>query len=111
MSAYEWFTIGQAILMALGMGLLWSLRSAFAGGSLLRRLEDLEKRMDRAGRLSSDLATEVQGLPDLLRSECITRREFSIIQANHEQHFARHAEDHKELWTAVNQLYRRKDQV
>lgn len=108
MTTYEWFTTLQTILMALGMGLLWTLRGAFEGGSIFRRLDLLEKRMDRAGQLSSDLGDEVQKLPDLWRSDCVTRREFDLIRANMDHQLHRHEEDHKALWTAVNQLYRRR---
>lgn len=54
------------------------------GAALLYRIEQMEKRMDKAGGHISDLATAVQGLPETLgrafRTEFVTRREWDLTE-------------------------------
>ena len=52
----------------------------FGGTNLsLHRITQLEQRMDRAGQKWSDLANDVQAMPDRLREEFISRRECELL--------------------------------
>ena len=42
------------------------------------RIAQLEKRMDTAGQKMSDLANDVQGMPERLRAEFVTRLEWDM---------------------------------
>ena len=82
MSAYEWFQITQTIIMALAALLVLSVKVGLKGGSLdviLQRLDNLDERMNRAGIKMSDLADDVQGLPDRLRKEFLPREEAKLL--------------------------------
>jgi len=46
----------------------------------LYRITQLEARMDRAGDKMSDLANAVQGMPERLRDEFVTRQEWDLTE-------------------------------
>ena len=48
--------------------------------ALMYRIEQLEKAQDRAGGHISDLASSVQGLPERLRAEFVTRTEWNLTE-------------------------------
>ncbi len=51
----------------------------------LYRIAQLEARMDHAGEKMSDLANAVQGMPERLRGEFVTRREWDATERRHHQ--------------------------
>jgi hypothetical protein len=81
MTAYEWFTGGQAILMTLATLLVFIAYRAFLGGQWIAtvdaRILAIETRMERAGGLTSDLATEMQAMPERLRQDFVSRELFA----------------------------------
>lgn len=102
------FQIATFVMMTTAAFLVWTVRSAFKGGQIastvqrdieeLRgKCEDLNKRMDRAGHEMSNLASEVQGLPDRMRRECI-----SMELAT--QMFAESARDRDRIWQEIAKL-------
>jgi hypothetical protein len=46
----------------------------------LHRITELERRMDRAGEKMSDLANDVQGMPERLRDQFVTRYEWAATE-------------------------------
>ena len=90
-------------MLIAALGVTWSgFGLSFAIGKWVRgrevatdmpsyRIGQLEKRMDQAGEKMSDLAGDIQGLPDRLRLEFITRHECELMvkrnggAATHEQ--------------------------
>lgn len=73
MSRGDWLTVLQLLATLLSGGLLLSLRS----GRYLQAKEDdlteVKRRLDKAGQEMSDLANEVQKLPDRFRGEFVPR--------------------------------------
>lgn len=47
---------------------------------LVHRVTELEKRVDQAGKHTSDLASAVQGLPERLRHTFVTREEWNLTE-------------------------------
>lgn len=109
------------VLVTLAFWTAWSVRHVFiAAWRLQAFLKDYERdkmeadrdvillkqRMDKAGTLTSDLATEVQGLPERLRrefrDEYITRREVELIRTESQIDRNRLHADVGELWAAMN---------
>jgi len=68
-TAAAWLQLGQWVLVTLAVLLLASLRAGIKGGQWLSSGESLKERFDRASEKMSNLATEVQGLPERLRQE------------------------------------------
>lgn len=73
----QWIQIAQAVVMGLAMLLVWSLRAGIksgrwlsAGDSQAAEITELKRRMERALSETSRLATEIQGVPELIRREC-----------------------------------------
>lgn len=58
------------------------------------RLQNIDDRMDRAGKECSRLATEVQGMPERIRKDFVTRERFDDWVKDSK-------EDRTELWEAV----------
>ena len=52
----------------------------------LYRISQLEARMDRAGEKMSDLANAVQGMPERLRGEFVTRKEWDLTERRKQPH-------------------------
>ena len=71
-------------------------------------VDSIHRRLDRAGEKMSEIATEMQTLPDTLRKEFVSKEVFEIHQAVYrERHAEIRAEFHKEdtlLWDAIRQL-------
>lgn len=107
----DWLDLAKFAVATAAAVLLWSLRQGFAGGSLMNRFERLEKdvtdlrtetrqRFDRAGEEMSNLATDVQGMPDRIRGELLTelRREAALLRADS-------ARDRDELHRQIQHLW------
>lgn len=58
------------------------------------RIKALENRMDRAGTEMSDIATDVQSLPERMRQEFVTQKLFDL-EISHSK------EDRERLWGAI----------
>lgn len=58
----------------------WVQRREGSADVPIYRLSQLEKRMDDAGEKMSDLANIVQVMPDRLRAEFVTRREWDATE-------------------------------
>ncbi len=76
-TTFEWIQVGQVAIMG-GVGLLtFSLRAGVKGGqwtaSQLERLTRCEARLETGGQKMSDLTDLVQGFPDRLRAEFVTK--------------------------------------
>ena len=94
----EWLAIGQFLLTAVAASLVWLWGRGRDSGSansnvhgqfaLLReKVGELERRMDKAGQRTSDLADQVQVMPDKFRDEIREaktdlRGEFSVRFGN-----------------------------
>ena len=87
---YVWFVVGNAVVMALIAGFLYSIKMSFVGAGKIKDIEHsvatgalkidrLERRMDQAVEKVSDLATEVQGMPERLRHEFVTKEHLQLI--------------------------------
>lgn len=114
----DWLiSIIKNVAMGAAVWLLWSLRGAFVAGwnvqKFIRQFEEhkrqsdeeidgLKLRMDRAGVAMSDLATDVQGLPERLRVEFLPRRESELIQKESEVDRERLWQEVRDLWKVVN---------
>lgn len=83
MTGAEWFRVVEVVVMAVASGLVFSVGRSYSVGRTVegydRRLTELEGRMQRAGKLQSDLANDVQKLEtncqlrvDRLRTELRT---------------------------------------
>ncbi len=64
---------GWLISFAIGK---WVQRREGSTDVPLYRITQLEKRMDQAGEKMSDLANVVQAMPNVIRDEFVTRREW-----------------------------------
>ena len=116
--ALEWaFSIAKSVAMGVAFWVLWSIRGAFlAGWNVQRfisdekaaravqdkRIDEIEKRLDRGGKLTSDLASDVQGLPEAMRAEFLTRRESDLIIVESRADRARLSNEIDNLWKVVN---------
>lgn len=86
MTLSDWLTLGGMASAALGSGSVWLWRRSGSESAILARIQalerrpavdpltamrlsDLERRFDKAGEHTSRLATDVQGLPERMRSE------------------------------------------
>jgi hypothetical protein len=58
----------------------WVQRREGSADVPLWRITQLERRMDQAGDKMSDLANAIQGMPERLRDEFVTRREWDAIE-------------------------------
>jgi hypothetical protein len=58
----------------------WVQRREGSADVPLYRLTQLEQRMNQAGDKMSDLANEVQAMPERLRNEFVTRREWDATE-------------------------------
>ena len=87
---YVWFVVGNAVFMALIGGFLYSIKMSFVGAGKIKdiehgvsavsiRVDNIEIRMDRAGEKVSDLATDVQGMPERLRHEFVTKEYLHLV--------------------------------
>ena len=63
----------------------WVRRQEHSSEMPAYRIGQLERRMDQAGEKMSDLAGDIQGLPDRMRAEFVTRRECEhLVKTAHE---------------------------
>lgn len=109
MSTFEWLELALGVLTVVGGVIAW----AFSG-----RIGEIERRMDRAGQKTSDLASRVQGMPtnDDLKSYvqkdtlALTLAPITTaleqIRELQEQLHLEHAAQHREIIAA---LVRRED--
>jgi hypothetical protein len=88
LKASEWLQIAQTIVMTAVMGLtyLWGKGRKAESDLLDRKFADLEREtgamrltMSKAGERMSDLATNVQGLPERFRAVFATRPELEAL--------------------------------
>ena len=88
---YVWFVVGNVVLMALIGGFLYSIKMSFAGAGKVKdiehsvatvsaRVDHIEKRMDDEGERMSKLATHVQGMPERLRAEFVTKEYLHLMR-------------------------------
>lgn len=108
MTTYEWFTSGQAVLMTLASLLVFIAYRAFKGGQWIAgvaarmeaietRVDSVDRRMDRAGKQMSDFASNLQGLPERLRKDFVTRERLEDLLTESRN-------DRAALWTHVQKL-------
>ncbi len=101
MTFYEWIQTGQWIVMAIGIVLLWGIKTAIAGGGWFNHQSETERQqsakiaelariMEDAGGKVSDLATEVQGWSARARAE------FVPLDASREN-WTRYREDYRDV--------------
>lgn len=70
-------TLEQGLLAAVSLS--WSTwLTSFAIGKY--RIGQLERRMDQAGEKMSDLANDVQTMPDKMRAEFVSRKEWEATE-------------------------------
>jgi hypothetical protein len=107
----DWLELAKFLVMAAAGLLLWTHRHAFLGGELIGRLKTTEheivalrRRMDTAGEEMSNLANEVQALPDRWRAECIPRREFALTLDKLSEAVTRHEKGYGELTSLVHKI-------
>jgi hypothetical protein len=84
LSLSEWLGVGQFFLTAFVALLVWVWGRYRDLTLIIRRLDEIERRLDHAGRKTSDLASTMQGFPDRWR---------------HDLQF-----ETGRIWTAVDQL-------
>ena len=103
MDTFQLITLVQAVIMALCTLGAWSIMRAFRSGQwavgLENRLTAVEKRMDKAGEKISDLATFVQGVPELMRKEFLLKERADELLIDSR-------EDRRKLWEAIQDLQR-----
>jgi Zn-dependent protease with chaperone function len=80
----QWLTAALGITWG-GLGLSfavgkWARGRETAADAILYRVEQLERRMERAGEKMSDLANEVQAMPERLRHEFVLRAEWALTE-------------------------------
>ena len=113
MKGMDVFTIVQTVVMMLAAAGVALLHNGFRSGKWARavgeerdkELDQIHRRLDRAGEKVSDLATTVQSLPDRIVRECITREVYNIERAidkerYHEIRTEFRAEDTK-IWNEI----------
>ena len=112
---FLWFQVANTLLVAAAALLLAVLRLGDKGGRLIRGTEESSKRMDqveldcatkyalilqrldRAGEKTSELATEVQAMPERFRTIFISLDRSADL-------FAEARDDRKRLWHEVEQI-------
>lgn len=85
MTMEQWLLTGVSIswggwMLSLAVG-KWIQKQETSDQMPRYRLDLLEKRMDLAGEKASDLADHVQALPERMRGEFFTRREWDAIES------------------------------
>lgn len=102
MTGFQWFTLIQTVVMTLAAAGVALLYRGFQTGKWVQNQESRSKeidqittRLDRAGQKISDLATDVQGLPERMHRDFIPRETFLIEITGLK-------ERQKDLWTAIH---------
>ncbi len=116
MTAFQWFTIVQTLVMALAAAGLAILIRGFRSGQWARSVgEERDKevaailqRIDQAGKKISDLASEVQAFPSRMHKEFVPREVFELEKIySVERREAIREEfrrDTQQLWEALHQF-------
>jgi cell division protein FtsB len=108
MTPFQWLETVQGVVTVLALVLLWGLKTAIASGRWFNhtteieaqqtaRIDDLARRLDRAGAKMSDLATEVQSCPERCRKEYMPLTDALT-------NWQRYREDHQDLEHRVREL-------
>lgn len=110
-SIIDWFQTSQTIVMALASLFVWVVLRGFQLGkwsttvdrsadfdALRESIRAIHRRLDDAGEKASDLASAVQGMPERIRRDFITRDEFTIMTENGR-------EDRMRLWQEIARLW------
>lgn len=110
----------KSVAMGLVFWLLWTIRNVFIVGwnihKFVRRFEemiiafekakiDIEKltaRLDQGGKKMSDLTTEIQGLPQTLSDDFITRREYDALNLERDRYRKDTRGELDRAWEAID---------
>lgn len=112
MNAFQWFSLIQTVLMGVAAVIVALLYRGFYTGRWVQKNEDqvgmfetrlaaIERRLDNGGAKMSDLASEINGLPERLRLMFVPVELFHHVdERNKEDRSAMRAEIEK-MWHAI----------
>ncbi len=109
---FDIFQVVQTVIMVVTVIVVFIVRNSFKIGSVTTAeardiaeakadIIGVNQRMDRAGREMSNLATKVQGLPVMWRSDCVTRELFDRADQENKKDRERMQRQIDLLWAAV----------
>lgn len=115
MTGYQWFTIVQTVVMGLAAAGVALLYRGFQTGkwvqdqeSRKQEIEQIHRRLDRAGEKMSEIATDVQKFPDNMREEFLSKEVFKIHEAIAKERLTEIREEYRQedtkIWEALRQL-------
>ena len=112
MDAYKWFSFILAVASLVSSVLTVIIYRGFQSGRWVQsRIDDIERmgnrvanlegRMDRAGKQMSDIATDLQGLPEELRGIFLSRESFAQFAQQNADERAQLRREVERLWEAM----------
>lgn len=109
----EWIGVVQSVVVAFAAAAVALLYRGFQTGKWVRQIgeerdqqiDDIHRRLDTAGGKMSDLANEVQTMPDRFRREFVSREVFDLEKAvdkeRREEFRESMTKEHDKLWAAL----------
>ena len=112
MTPYEWFHVAETVILTVASFLsalvYWSSRTGRWAGvasgdikAVKQDVEQLQHRMERAGAEVSSLASDVQALPQTLRTMFVATDVYQIEQRTI-------AREYEQLWQEIHRMQNRK---
>lgn len=115
MTAFQWFTIVQTVLMATAAALVAVIYRGFHTGRWIQKREDaddmidarltvIERRLDSGSERMSKLASDLNALPDRLRGIFLSIDVFHEVEKRNTEARSANREDIERIWQVIRGL-------
>lgn len=107
MTAVQWFTVIQSVVMSLATLIAVLIYRGFQTGRWTeqidksREISDLNQRMDRAGKAMSDLASDVQALDHRFREIFVDQKVFDVVISDVKSRTEGNRLEIERIWSVV----------